>query len=82
MIPLFKCMNENWSGIDKYKSMISLLFTNMIIEKMKDIFKNGKFTETGVVVMKNDFQKVSNTFAEYTDEFFYKKVYKLHCGTI
>ena len=77
MIPLFKCMNENWSGIDKYKSMISLLFTNMIIEKMKDVFKNGKFTETGVVVMKNDFQKVSNTFAEYTDEFFYKKVYDM-----
>lgn len=77
VIPIFKCINENWSGMDKYKSMICLLFTNMIENKMKEIYKNGKFTETGVVVMKNDFQKISNTFAEYTDEFFYNKIYDM-----
>lgn len=77
IIPILKCINENWSGMDKYKSMICLLFTNMIENKMKEIYKNGKFTETGVVVMKNDFQKISNTFAEYTDEFFYNKIYDM-----
>lgn len=77
IIPILKCINENWSGMDKYKSMICLLFTNMIENKIKEIYKNGKFTETGVVVMKNDFQKISNTFAEYTDEFFYNKIYDM-----
>lgn len=73
--PLLICMNENWAGMEKNKNMISLLFTNMMTEKMKDIMKNAKLTENGVVVMKNDFQKVANMFAECLEEYYYNKIY-------
>lgn len=75
--PLFICMNENWAGMEKNKNMISLLFTNMTTEKMKEIMKNVKLTENGVIVMKNDFQKVANMFAECLEEYYYNKIYDI-----
>lgn len=75
LVSIFKCINENWTNVERNKKMLTLLLTKMTADKMKDILKNAKINEKGVSLMKNDFQKISNTFAEYTDETFYSKVY-------
>ena len=75
LLKFFTAINNNWQGLEKYKNMIYLLFTNLIVDKMKEILKNCKLNNDGVIVLKNDFQKISNLFAKFTEEYYYNKIY-------
>ena len=75
LLKFFTAINNNWNGLEKYKNMIYLLFTNLIVDKMKEILKNCKLNNDGVIVLKNDFQKISNLFAKFTEEYYYTKIY-------
>ena len=75
LLKFFTAINNNWQGLEKYKNMIYLLFTNLIVDKMKEILKNCKLNNDGVIVLKNDFQKISNLFAKFTEEYYYTKIY-------
>ncbi len=77
LLNFFTAINNNWNGLEKYKNMIYLLFTNLIVDKMKEILKNCKLNNDGVIVLKNDFQKISNLFAKFTEEYYYTKIYDI-----
>jgi hypothetical protein len=63
--------------MDKYRTRICQLFTNIMYEKLIDIIKNAKINEQGVKVLKADFQKIFKTFAERLDEFYYAQLHNI-----
>ena len=42
---------------------------------MKEILQRANYTIEGVSLLKNDFQKIANLFAKYTDEVDYNLIY-------
>ena len=73
----FECVKNNWTYLEKYQNMLYMLFTNTTVEKMKDILRNAKVNNEGVIIMKADFQKIASTFAEYTEDIYYNELYNL-----
>ena len=57
--------------------MLFLLFTNLTVEKMKDILRNAKINFEGALLLKSDFNKIAATFAEYTEDIYYNEIYNL-----
>ena len=47
-------------------------------DKMIDILKSAKLNEYGVSVLKADFQKISNVFAERLEEFYYNRIFSIN----
>ena len=74
---IFNCVKINWTYLEKYQNMLYMLFTNTTVEKMKDIIRSAKINNEGVNVMKNDFNKICSTFAEYTEDIYYNEIYNL-----
>ena len=73
----FNNVKVNWTYLEKYQNMLFLLFTNLTVEKMKDILRNAKMNYDGAVLLKNDFNKIAATFAEYTEDIYYNEIYNL-----
>ena len=63
--------------LEKYQNMLYLLFANTTVEKMKDILRSAKVNNEGAFTMKNDFNKIAATFAEYTEDIYYNDIYYL-----
>ena len=73
----FNNVKVNWTYLEKYQNMLFLLFTNLTVEKMKDILRNAKMNYDGAILLKNDFNKIAATFAEYTEDIYYNEIYNL-----
>lgn len=65
-------MVENWPEF--YKKRMFQLITKTLTEKMIDILKNAKFTENGIKILKNDYQRIFKVYCEYLDEFYYNQI--------
>ena len=74
---VFNNVKNNWTYLEKYQNMLFLLFTNLTVEKMKDILRNAKFNYEGTTLLKNDFNKIAAIFAEYTEDIYYNEIYNL-----
>ena len=74
---VFNNVKNNWTYLEKYQNMLFLLFTNLTVEKMKDILRNAKFNYEGTTLLKSDFNKIAATFAEYTEDIYYNEIYNL-----
>ena len=74
---VFNNVKNNWTYLEKYQNMLFLLFTNLTVEKMKDILRNAKFNYEGTTLLKSDFNKIAAIFAEYTEDIYYNEIYNL-----
>ena len=74
---IFEYTKSYWTYLEKYQNMLYLVFTNTTTEKMKDILRNAKINAEGANTIKNDFHKIAATFAEYTEDIYYKDVYNI-----
>ena len=74
---VFNNVKNNWTYLEKYQNKLFLLFTNLTVEKMKDILRNAKFNYEGTTLLKNDFNKIAAIFAEYTEDIYYNEIYNL-----
>ena len=74
---VFNNVKNNWTYLEKYQNMLFLLFTNLTVEKMKDILRNAKFNHEGTTLLKSDFNKIAAIFAEYTEDIYYNEIYNL-----
>ena len=74
---VFNNVKNNWTYLEKYQNMLFLLFTNLTVEKMKDILRNAKFNYEGITLLKSDFNKIAAIFAEYTEDIYYNEIYNL-----
>ena len=74
---IFNNVKENWTYLEKYQNMLYLLFTNLTVEKMKDILRNAKMNYEGAILLKSDFNKMAAVFAEYTEDIYYNEIYTL-----
>ena len=74
---IFNNVKVNWTYLEKYQNMLFLLFTNLTVEKMKDILRNAKLNYEGALLLKSDFNKIAATFAEYTEDIYYNEIYNL-----
>jgi hypothetical protein len=74
---IFNNVKVNWTYLEKYQNMLFLLFTNLTVEKMKDILRNAKLNNEGALLLKSDFNKIAGTFAEYTEDIYYNEIYNL-----
>ena len=74
---IFNNVKVNWTYLEKYQNMLFLLFTNLTVEKMKDILRNAKMNYEGALLLKSDFNKIAATFAEYTEDIYYNEIYNL-----
>ena len=74
---IFNNVKVNWTYLEKYQNMLFLLFTNLTVEKMKDILRNAKINFEGALLLKSDFNKIAATFAEYTEDIYYNEIYNL-----
>ena len=74
---IFNNVKVNWTFLEKYQNMLFLLFTNLTVEKMKDILRNAKLNYEGALLLKSDFNKIAATFAEYTEDIYYSEIYNL-----
>ena len=74
---IFNLVKTHWTYLEKYQNMLYLLFSNTTVEKMKDILRSAKVNNEGAFTMKNDFNKIAATFAEYTEEIYYNEIYYL-----
>ena len=72
---IFKAINNNFAGLPQYKRRIDILLTKITIVHMKEILQRANYTIEGVSLLKNDFQKIANLFAKYTDEVDYNLIY-------
>ena len=72
---IFKAINNNFAGLPQYKRRIDILLTKITIIHMKEILQRANYTIEGVSLLKNDFQKIANLFAKYTDEVDYNLIY-------
>ena len=74
---VFNNVKTNWTYLEKFQNMLFLLFTNLTLEKMKDILRNAKMNYDGALLLKNDFNKIAAVFAEYTEDIYYNEIYTL-----
>ena len=74
---IFNNVKVNWTYLEKYQNMLFLLFTNLTVEKMKDILRNSKLNYDGAILLKNDFNKIAAIFAEFTEDIYYNEIYNL-----
>ena len=56
---VFNNVKNNLTYLEKYQNMLFLLFTNLTVEKMKDILRNAKFNYEGTTLLKSDFNKIA-----------------------
>ena len=72
---IFTAINYNFVGLIQYKRRLDILLTKITIVHMKEILQRANFTNEGVSLMKNDFQKIANLFAKFTEEVDYNLIY-------
>ena len=72
---IFNAINYNFVGLPQYKRRLDILLTKITIVHMKEILQRANFTNEGVSLMKNDFQKIANLFAKFTEEVDYNLIY-------
>ena len=72
---IFTAINYNFVGLPQYKRRLDILLTKITIVHMKEILQRANFTNEGVSLMKNDFQKIANLFAKFTEEVDYNLIY-------